>query len=89
VHQGGRPLTTPNLWVHAQISAVPIPDISPDLLPIAVARQVTHGCPTQLCHQLRQAPVDASCAAAVRHLEHVQQGLARHTFQAVKLGLAC
>jgi hypothetical protein len=26
--------------------------------------------------------------AAVRHLEYVQQGLARHTFQAVKLGLA-
>ncbi len=47
-----------------------------------------HRRPAQLRHQLRQTSVRASCAAALRHLKHVQEGLSAQAFQATKFNLA-
>src|SRR3974390_1033908 len=68
-------------------TAPSISAVATNLFLVAATRQVTysHSGPAQLCHYLCQMPVGARCAAALRHLKYVQQGLAAHPFQPVEI----
>jgi hypothetical protein len=83
-------LSKPCRRLGSMATGATIPDIATDLLLIAAARQIAdaHSRPPELGHELRQASISACCAAALGHLKGVQDRLATHPFQAIKLDLA-
>jgi hypothetical protein len=78
------------MFVVESLQVLRSPAVSANLLLVAASCEVAHAhcSPPKLRHQFGQTPVCAGCAVALRHLKHVQHGLAADALLAIKLDLA-
>src|SRR4051812_3942142 len=77
----------PSLMISCLFNLANVPA---NLFLVSATCEVTnaYSCPSEFCHELRHTAVGARCAAALRHLKHVQEGLAADPFKAIELNLA-